>query len=292
MVMPVVDMRQFQKTQSRKSRTPKSLVIILALAAILGFFYYRFGHTRIRTPNPVQLTAQSTVSNTGSAKNQGEISLRRFSGKEFNDLAKSVKYPNTKLFPEPPNITGNKIADGRIRELAESRGYVLTSIPEASIEKINEPRLNGDDLLQPLAAAAWQSLKLSAKKAGVPLSITSAYRSPEYQRKLFMERLTAYGATVAQVAANKADAAVISVLSRAAIPGYSRHHTGYTVDLWCEDGSSAFLASTCFRWISTDNYKIAKQNGWIPSYPEGVDQQGPEPEPWEYIWVGKDLLTN
>jgi LAS superfamily LD-carboxypeptidase LdcB len=74
------------------------------------------------------------------------------------------------------------------------------------------------------------------------------------------------------------------------VPGYSRHHTGYTIDLWCEDGSSTFLSSSCYKWISDNNYLKAKQSGWIPSYPAGTDDQGPEPEPWEYVWVGTERL--
>ncbi len=175
--------------------------------------------------------------------------------------------------------------------MAEARGYHLTSIPVQAIVKINEPLLNGDDLLQPLAAQAWSDIKASAKKAGYPLTLISAYRSPEYQRNLFTQRLYAHGVTADQVAAGKADAAVQDTLSHAAVPGYSRHHTGYTVDMWCDDKSTSFLTSSCYRWISVSNYQNAKENGWIPSYPAGTSDQGPEPEPWEYVWVGRSKLT-
>lgn len=217
--------------------------------------------------------------------------LKTFTGPEFKALVRSMKYPNTQNFDEPPSITGNRTADDRIRKIAESRGYVITTIPVSSIEKINEPRLESDDLLQPLAAIAWRDLKVAAKRDNIPLSLLSAYRSPEYQRNLFMQRLTARGVTIASIAAGLADAAIEATLETTAIPGYSRHHTGYTIDLWCEDGSGAFVNSGCFRWISADNYKIAKTAGWVPSYPEGVALQGPEPEPWEYVWVSKDLVT-
>lgn len=166
----------------------------------------------------------------------------------------------------------------------------MTSMPVGSIHKIHEPRLEDDDLLQPLAAVSWLSLKEAAQRHGLSLSLTSAYRSPEYQRNLFMSHLGAHGVVVAQIASGSADAAINAVLSQVAIPGYSRHHTGYAIDLWCEDGSTAFLSSSCFQWISADNYRVAKEHGWIPSYPEGVDLQGPEPEPWEYVWVGEILL--
>jgi len=35
---------------------------------------------------------------------------------------------------------------------------------------------------------------------------------------------------------------------------------------------------------------MQKRFGFIPSYPENSGKQGPEPEPWEYVWVGEDVL--
>jgi D-alanyl-D-alanine carboxypeptidase len=207
-------------------------------------------------------------------------------------LYRAVKYPNTQLFSEPPAITGNQAADARIRTLAESKGYQLTSIPVTVIVKVVGKQLEGDDLLQPLAAKDWNDLYSAAAKEGVALALMSAYRSPEYQRNLFMQRLTANGGNVERIAAGQGDAAVVQTLGMTAVPGYSRHHTGYTVDFWCDDGSGTFMASSCFEWLSDNNYQHAKEHGWIPSYPSGASEQGPEPEAWEYVWVGQDFLRD
>lgn len=245
-------------------------------------------------PDPVQPqpnnSKESVTSTDDSAETQTKKKLKTFTGVEFMALAVGVKYPNTQAFDVLPSITGNAEADERIRQLAEKRGYRLTSIPVSPIERLHEPRLAGDDLLQPLAAKGWRDLKAAAERDGKPLSIISAYRSPEYQRTLFGDRLSAAGATTWAVAQGQADALVNVVLGKTAVPGFSRHHTGYTIDLWCEDGSTAFVLSSCFDWISKDNYKVAKEAGWIPSYPEDAKLQGPEPEPWEYVWVGADVL--
>ncbi|MCA9333173.1 D-alanyl-D-alanine carboxypeptidase family protein [Candidatus Saccharibacteria bacterium] len=239
------------------------------------------------TPGPV-----AEVAKQSAAPETKPGSYKIFTGQQFKDLYYSVGYPNTQQIQDPISITGNFDADKRIRSIAESRGYKQTSIPQNPINRINEPRLNGDDLLQPLAADGWTKLKELAKNENIPLSIISAYRSPEWQRDLFLQRLYANGVTPAQVAAGIADKAVNATLVTAAVPGYSRHHTGYTIDLWCEDGSGAFAYSSCFRWIKNNNYQRAKEAGWIPSYPEGTNEQGPEPEPWEYVWVGKGVLTD
>jgi LAS superfamily LD-carboxypeptidase LdcB len=287
-VMRVIRPQDFKRLPKRKkSKKPAALLLLIVLLGA-GFFVWQ--------KNPDQLAKQKASKNEVAAQQaepakQKTGALKTFTSDQFHALARGIKYPNTQLFTEPPAITGSPTADARIRALADRRGYKLTSIPMGAIVKINEPRLDGDDLLQPLAAIAWQDLKAAAHKDGMPLAIISAYRSPEYQRDLFMKRLLARNVSVEQIAAGQGDAAIESTLGVTAVPGYSRHHTGYTIDLWCEDGSSAFLRSRCYRWISADNYKKAKQTGWIPSYPDGVQEQGPEPEPWEYIWVGKENLT-
>ena len=77
-----------------------------------------------------------------------------------------------------------------------------------------------------------------------------------------------------------------------AIPGYSWHHTGYAIDL--REGIfelKQFIYSESYQWLIADNYRQARTHGWIPNYPPGIQNQGPDPEPWEFVWVGDvDLL--
>ena len=51
-----------------------------------------------------------------------------------------------------------------------------------------------------------------------------------------------------------------------------------------------FGSTRAYEWLSSDNYLNAKRFGFIPSYPQGAGKQGPDPEPWEYVWVGEDRL--
>lgn len=281
-----------KKIKRRRRRKNLSLVfIILAVLAIGAVYVYS------RLPEEAARVAEQQPEDIPyQSKQEAEINpetakFKYFSGNDFLKLYDSIAYPNTQVMQTPPEITGNPKADERIRTIALSRGYVLRSVPVASINKTGEPRVTTDDLLQEKALSAWQLLKAAAKEDGIPLQFNSGYRSIEMQRELFLERLNASGASYGQIANGSADSAVVSVLLQAALPGYSRHHTGYTIDLVCANGVQSFETTTCFKWLSDNNYLNAKKHGWIPSYPEGADNQGPEPEPWEYVWVGLGPLV-
>jgi LAS superfamily LD-carboxypeptidase LdcB len=145
--------------------------------------------------------------------------------------------------------------------------------------------------LQQKAQQPWLDLKAAAANAGLQLSVVSSYRSIEDQRNLFLQRLAVTGVSIEEVAAGTADKDVDYVLRTSSIPGYSRHHTGYTLDLRCGvQNFELFASSSCFTWLSANNYENTKKYGWLPSYPSGAGDQGPDPEAWEYVWVGTDLL--
>lgn len=255
--------------------------IVFGIFASAGIYF-----VALQQIKPIDSTNSSATLPEPAIIEPKATTLKQFTGNEFRDLFRTMFYPNTDTLSADFSITGDTDLDQRIRTVAEARGYLPTSIPVSAIVRIeNEPRLGLDDLLQPLAADSYRSLRDNARRAGFPISSTSAYRSPEAQRDLFMARLLASVGSLEQLRISD-DTAIEQTLSLAAPPGYSRHHTGYTIDLWCEDGSTAFLLSSCYQWISADNYKNAKEYGWIPSYPEGTELQGPEPEPWEYVWVG------
>jgi LAS superfamily LD-carboxypeptidase LdcB len=293
--MRVVEPHEFKRLPVKRS--PKGGLIGLACLIIIGsgaaVFIWKHQH-HLNVPSSKVSTVNEPAASTAEApKTNG--SLKQLTGEQFLSLYRSVlpTFPNTQEFSDLPPITGNVEADQRIRSMAEARGYRLTRIPVQAIVKINgEPLLDTDNLLQPLAAQGWAGLKAAAVKAGYPLALISAYRSPDYQKSLFTERLYAHGVTAQQVAAARADAAVQDTLNHTAPPAYSREHTGYVVDMWCNDHSGAFEASSCYKWLNANNYEHAKQYGWIPSYPDGVKDQGPDPESWEYVWVGRDRLVN
>jgi LAS superfamily LD-carboxypeptidase LdcB len=289
--MRIVEPRQFHHLKKKKQKTKvHPLPFILGAVIISGLYVGWKNPPKIhRTVQPApQIANASEESGTGSQPKP----LKVLSGEDFKNLFRSLAHPNTQTFQVPPEITGNTEADKRIRQLAEERGYRMTSIPVSALVRTNDgATADTDDLLQPLAYQGWIELKEAAKKDGITLTLYSGYRAPEFQRDIFMQRLLATGVSIEQIAQGRGDAAVRTTLTLTAVPGYSRHHTGYTADFRCEDGSANFGASACFTWLNTNNYLHAKEHGWIPSYPEETQEQGPEPEPWEYIWVGRDVLS-
>ncbi len=221
--------------------------------------------------------------------NQG---LRKFENQSFFELLKALpkKEATGIVSNEELVITGNAVIDDYIIDKATERGYLKQSVlSQDEVERLTEDGLVAE------VSESWLAMQKQAKNENIELGLTSTYRSVEDQKKIFMDRLeSAFNQKFDQVfsienlLAVDYGSLIIQILEFTAPPGYSRHHSGYTIDLF---GSTPIFAnSPGYTWISANNYANAKKFGFVPSYPEGVKNQGPEPEPWEYIWVGTDIL--
>ncbi len=288
--MHILEPQMVQKRRARAKRRKLLAVSSLAIPVVLLVLYVSLGK-KSNVPvadKPLTNGSHNADGKVAAAETTGQ--LKTLSGNQFQRLYESLALPNTEPLVTPPSITGDTQADQRIRQIAESRGYKLRSVPIQAIVKTGEPGLQSDDLLQPNAYEAWQKLKAAAKSANVPLALNSGYRSIEWQRNFFISLLRSAGVSNDQIKQGSADNAIVATMRRVAPPGYSRHHTGYTIDLKCGDGLNTFENTSCFKWLHNNNYEVAKKTGWIPSYPDGVNDQGPEPESWEYVWVGPQAL--
>jgi D-alanyl-D-alanine carboxypeptidase len=192
-------------------------------------------------------------------------------------------YAGTQQIVVAPDIVGDPHTDGLIRSLAVERGYKLTSLPTGPLTVVTTGTIEqGPTIsLQADAAAAWLELHDAAEADAIPLRIISGFRSVDDQRRLFVDYLSHSGPIIGTTEQIKAG--IDFSLRRVAPPGFSRHHTGFTIDLSCADDSVDFASSTCFRWISQNGYNAARRFGWTPSY-AGTTREGPEPEPWEFVW--------
>lgn len=294
--MRVVEPKKFSKDTPERVASPnrkKKRVVfgILPIALVIGAFFM-MGRTA-KAPQEAETLLQPSQNETQPVETSEATeqvdnvkdTLRLFSDNEFKLFYDNLRQPDLEPVSNPPTISGNDIADTRIREIAEQRGYRLRSSPSGTLNSVDGQRL------QPVVIDHWNDLKAAAAKKSLSLSLVSGYRSVNDQRALFLQRLSATGATIEEVASGSADALVNKVLVTSSIPGYSKHHTGYTIDMQCGGyGFENFKNSPCNDWLSAENYKVAKEHGFIPSYPPLADVQGPDPEAWEYVYVGTDLL--
>jgi D-alanyl-D-alanine carboxypeptidase len=200
--------------------------------------------------------------------------LPEFTGNEFNQMFTEAELPNLAPIGPAPSITGTSSIDQRIRVIGEGRGYLRRPLPSGSLTTV------GGFPMQPEAAEAWADLKAAARAAGHTLTLASAYRNHSTQKYLLLRKLASYS-----------DSAIDARLRYVAPPGYSKHHTGYAIDI-TQPGYAIyeFDESPAYSWLSADNYENAKRHGWIPSYPPDAELQGPRPEPWEWTYVGADNI--
>ncbi len=216
-----------------------------------------------------------------------------FTGAEYKAFYyASLPLPGTARITSRPAIYGHSGADARIQSRAEARGYRLQVTPTVALGSYGGLTLASD------AGHAWLALLDASRRNGTPLQGNSGYRSVSAQREIFTRRLDDAGRarigrpyTMGEIAAGAADGAIESVLAYHSIPGYSRHHTAKTIDLSHAGGTNGGFAGTAaHRWLTAGDYQVAKTYGFIPSYPAGAGAQGPNPEPWEYVYIGASRI--
>jgi hypothetical protein len=200
-----------------------------------------------------------------------------YTGDQFKglyDYAVASHLPGLSQPTGQMSVTGDASLDERIWEIAFSRGYVLRPVASGDLATADGVPM------QPQAAAAWGQLKAAARDAGMSFIVSSAYRSPATQRTQFLSKLE-----------GTSDDAINATLVWYSVPGTSKHHGGYALDFRYSNGTfGEFRNTPDYEWLSRDNFYNAKRFGFIPSYPDDVTAQGPNPEPWEFVWVGVDLI--
>ncbi len=111
------------------------------------------------------------------------------------------------------------------------------------------------------------------------VSVTSAYRSRDYQRILFNSRVAEYSAR--GMTEEKAKALACRFVAE---PGKSEHETGLAADLHnLACASRAFADTKEFLWLCEN----AADFGFILRYPQGKESiTGIDFEPWHWRYVG------
>jgi LAS superfamily LD-carboxypeptidase LdcB len=246
-------------------------------------------------PPKITATAATTPSTPASASDL--VKYKTFTGLQFQALYESITYDKVSPPGDRVSITGDTDTDNYIYQFAENRGYKRRAqAVESDLVSYQGQRLQTE------MQQALQSLQQEATKSGIKIGLVSGYRSISDQLDLFKSRfddaskaIVGRAYTNQEIQSGQADKALDNVLATTSVPGYSRHHTGFTVDI--SDASSPnsftlFKDTAAYSWISANNFLEAKKFGLIPSYPPGQLQAGPNPEEWEFVWVGLDKVTN
>lgn len=254
---------------------------LLLIVPVLFAVVFVIGKQTSKTPSTGE-NAQQETPNVSQVEEKAEEDVGVASGDEkYQALWYSLTIQDTTTPLVAPDINNDTEFTRVVSAIAESRGYQLQKIYDGE----NIVRFRGVEVERSVEEAL-RALVLEANREGMELSISSAYRSLSEQEYIFMSRYN-----IQRNSGKSVEEAVNAVLDGAAPPGYSKHHSAYTVDMTCSGlGAEYFIGTVCDEWLSKDDYSVAKKFGFIPSYPKNIDVQGPVPEPWEYNYVGESTL--
>ena len=125
--------------------------------------------------------------------------------------------------------------------------------------------------LRPEAYEALKKLAEAALKDGIKLTVSSTYRSYEYQKNLFDYWVSVDGLEEAE--------------RESARPGTSQHQLGLALDFAPVD--DAFDETPEGKWV----YENASKYGWSLSFPQGYEHvTGYRWECWHFRYIGKTAV--
>ena len=143
----------------------------------------------------------------------------------------------------------------------------LIPLKENSLYKISKKNLS----LRKEAEEALKELSRSALNDGISLTVSSTFRSYEYQDSLFSYWVKVDGLEEAE--------------RESARPGTSQHQTGCAIDFGNIEDS--FINTKEGIWLSENAHKY----GWSLSFPKGYEEvTGYRWECWHYRYLGKTFL--
>ena len=151
-------------------------------------------------------------------------------------------------------------------------GYIPGNLILLSTDKQIITNKSGMALMDQAFNALVRMIK-SAKNGGITLPVLSAYRSIDYQRKLFDRYRLTYNLNEEEISRFSAP------------PGMSQHHLGTAVDIGILDNS--FADSENGKWL----WQHAGEFGWSLSYPRNAEEiTGYQWESWHWRWIGREAV--
>ena len=159
--------------------------------------------------------------------------------------------------------------------LVNKENPLLEDYVPDDLQRIGSFCSESDKMLVKEACINFEIMCADALKDNMNIKAISAYRSYDYQKKLYEYYIKTRGLKYASKCSAK--------------PGYSEHQTGLAVDVMGENGDYNLFGKTKeFKWMMKNSYKY----GFILRYPSDKEKiTGYKYEPWHYRYVGKKLAA-
>ena len=147
------------------------------------------------------------------------------------------------------------------RTLLDTEYALPRDYAPSDLVAIAEAGIGGDGAVRALVILDLEALGRAARMDGIELSVQSAYRSYDDQRRTFDSLVDAYGRDFA--------------LELAGRPGHSEHQLGTTLDFADND-----------RWLAEHAWEF----GFVLSYPPDRSPARTcyKPESWHFRYFGRD----
>ncbi len=203
-------------------------------------------------------------------------------GSQTSEPEKPTFISDLSAYEEYMNPSGNKYLSlvNYITPLSSS--YIPDDLTDVADTRSDRAKVQ----LRKYAAKALEALFIEMRANGImDVSVTSAYRSYEYQKQLHnsynQNELATYGMTWAE--------AKQKVITYSSEPGTSEHQTGLCVDMHnLPSADISFARTEAYRWLKENAHKF----GFILRYPEEkVNVTQISFEPWHYRYVGRYHAT-
>jgi D-alanyl-D-alanine carboxypeptidase len=259
-------------------------------------------NTNQNNPKPVEATPTSPVTEIKNeakpniSENPEIAKYKTFEGSQWKDVYEKAKltYENITDNYEGLNYFGADNVNQVAVDLATKRGFTKRSLVADQSKLV----IVEGYLIQPKMADSIRELFKEMRDNGLGITFLSGFRGIPEQSTVFGEEFYKQSLinrnreiSNQEILDRSADSVLNKSYDTVALPGYSRHHYGYTIDVTePETYYKSFELTKAYEWMSRDNFYNVKKHGLIPSYPKGVEYQGPEPESWEFVYVGKENL--
>jgi LAS superfamily LD-carboxypeptidase LdcB len=149
------------------------------------------------------------------------------------------------------------------------------------------------------AAGAFRALKAAAQRAGLALTVLSAFRDFERQLLLWNEKFRGLrpvldrDAQALDVSQMSGQEIVRAILLWSALPGASRHHWGTEIDVIDQRAPGADRPPQLLSADFAPSGRYARLDAWLAEHaarfgffrPYDLDRGGVQPEPWHLSYA-------